>query len=144
MNYLNWDMQFMLGLSTAARLATKQCIFSFQKPSQNANGMIHHCSIRVSNELGASHPRIAKFSVFVVSGTSILVSVIFCSIILIFRVTLSKLFTSDSEVIEAVSHLTPLLAISVFLNGIQPILSGNKAIKSAQAQAQTLVYPFYG
>ncbi|XP_014502934.1 protein DETOXIFICATION 41-like [Vigna radiata var. radiata] len=99
MNYLNWDMQFMLGLSTAA-------------------------SIRVSNELGASHPRIAKFSVFVVSGTSILVSVIFCSIILIFRVTLSKLFTSDSEVIEAVSHLTPLLAISVFLNGIQPILSG--------------------
>ncbi|KAG2390941.1 Protein DETOXIFICATION 41 [Vigna angularis] len=99
MNYLNWDMQFMLGLSTAA-------------------------SIRVSNELGASHPRIAKFSVFVVSGTSILVSVIFCSIILIFRVTLSKLFTSDTEVIEAVSHLTPLLAISVFLNGIQPILSG--------------------
>ncbi|ESW13448.1 hypothetical protein PHAVU_008G197000 [Phaseolus vulgaris] len=99
MNYLNWDMQFMLGLSTAA-------------------------SIRVSNELGASHPRIAKFSVFVVSGTSILISVIFCSIILIFRVVLSKLFTSDSEVIEAVSHLTPLLAISVFLNGIQPILSG--------------------
>ncbi|XP_047180810.1 protein DETOXIFICATION 41-like isoform X1 [Vigna umbellata] len=125
MNYLNWDMQFMLGLSTAARLATKQCVFPFQKPSQKlANEMIHHCSIRVSNELGASHPRIAKFSVFVVSGTSILVSVIFCSIILIFRVTLSKLFTSDTEVIEAVSHLTPLLAISVFLNGIQPILSG--------------------
>ncbi|KAK7372781.1 hypothetical protein VNO80_06169 [Phaseolus coccineus] len=99
MNYLNWDMQFMLGLSTAA-------------------------SIRVSNELGASHPRVAKFSVFVVSGTSILISVIFCSIILVFRVVLSKLFTSDSEVIEAVSHLTPLLAISVFLNGIQPILSG--------------------
>ncbi|CAJ1971293.1 unnamed protein product [Sphenostylis stenocarpa] len=99
MNYLNWDMQFMLGLSTAA-------------------------SIRVSNELGASHPRVAKFSVFVVNGTSILISVIFCSIILIFRVALSKLFTTDSEVIEAVSHLTPLLAISVFLNGIQPILSG--------------------
>ncbi|CAL5335425.1 unnamed protein product [Camellia sinensis] len=40
------------------------------------------------------------------------------------RIELSKLFTSDSEVIEAVSNLTPLLAISVFLNGIQPILSG--------------------
>ncbi|XP_027343588.1 protein DETOXIFICATION 41-like [Abrus precatorius] len=99
MNYLNWDMQFMLGLSAAA-------------------------SVRVSNELGAAHPRVAKFSVFVVNGTSILISIVFCAIILIFRVALSKLFTSDTEVIEGVSSLTPLLAISVFLNGIQPILSG--------------------
>ncbi|KAJ1394775.1 Multi antimicrobial extrusion protein [Sesbania bispinosa] len=99
MNYLNWDMQFMLGLSAAA-------------------------SVRVSNELGAAHPRIAKFSVFVVNGTSILISIVFCAIILICRVGLSKLFTSDTEVIEDVSSLTPLLAISVFLNGIQPILSG--------------------
>ncbi|XP_022751950.1 protein DETOXIFICATION 41-like [Durio zibethinus] len=99
MNYLNWDMQFMLGLSAAA-------------------------SVRVSNELGAGHPRVAKFSVFVVNGTSILISTVFSAIVLIFRVGLSKAFTSDSEVIEAVSDLTPLLAISVFLNGIQPILSG--------------------
>ncbi|XP_024027825.1 LOW QUALITY PROTEIN: protein DETOXIFICATION 41 [Morus notabilis] len=99
MNYLNWDMQFMLGLSTAA-------------------------SVRVSNELGAGHPRVAKFSVFVVNGTSILISIVFSAIVLIFKVGLSMLFTSDSEVIEAVSELTPLLAISVFLNGVQPILSG--------------------
>ncbi|KAK8607141.1 hypothetical protein V6N13_052886 [Hibiscus sabdariffa] len=99
MNYLNWDMQFMLGLSTAA-------------------------SVRVSNELGAGHPTVAKFSVFVVNGTSILISTVFTVIVLVFRVALSKAFTSDSEVIEAVSDLTPLLAVSVFLNGIQPILSG--------------------
>ncbi|MED6179774.1 Protein DETOXIFICATION 41 [Stylosanthes scabra] len=99
MNYLNWDMQFMLGLSAAA-------------------------SVRVSNELGAAHPRVAKFSVLVVNGTSVAISIVFCAIVLIFRVGLSKLFTTDSEVIEDVSHLTPLLAISVFLNGIQPILSG--------------------
>lgn len=99
MNYLNWDMQFMLGLSAAA-------------------------SVRVSNELGAGHPMVAKFSVLVVSGTSILISVVFSAVVLIFKVGLSKLFTSDTEVIEAVSDLTPLLAISVFLNGIQPILSG--------------------
>ncbi|XP_054796061.1 protein DETOXIFICATION 41-like [Prosopis cineraria] len=99
MNYLNWDMQFMLGLSAAA-------------------------SIRVSNELGANHPRVAKFAVFVVTGTSILISIVFCAIVLIFRVGLSKLFTTDEEVIEEVSNLCSLLAISVFLNGIQPILSG--------------------
>nr|QBM10920.1 multidrug and toxic compound extrusion protein [Fagopyrum tataricum] len=99
MNYLNWDMQFMLGLSAAA-------------------------SVRVSNELGAGHPMVAKFSVLVVSGTSILISIVFSAIVLIFKTGLSKLFTSDSEVIAAVANLTPLLAISVFLNGIQPILSG--------------------
>ncbi|KAH0709965.1 hypothetical protein KY284_011392 [Solanum tuberosum] len=99
MNYWNWDMQFMLGLAAAA-------------------------SVRVSNELGAGHPRVAKMSVIVVSMTSIMFSTIICIIELIFKVGLSKLFTSDSEVIEAVSHLTPLLAISVWLNGIQPILSG--------------------
>ncbi|KAL6499679.1 Protein DETOXIFICATION 41 [Orobanche gracilis] len=99
MNYLNWDMEFMLGLSQAA-------------------------GVRVSNELGAAHPRVAKFSVFVVSGTSILISIAFSAIVMIFRVAMSKLFTSDSEVIDAVTDLTPLLAISVLLNGIQPILSG--------------------
>ncbi|BBG99804.1 hypothetical protein Prudu_009612 [Prunus dulcis] len=99
MNYLNWDLQFMLGLSAGA-------------------------SVRVSNELGAGNAKVAKFSVFVVNGTSILISIVFSAIVLIFKVGLSKLFTSDSVVIAAVSDLTPLLAISVFLNGIQPILSG--------------------
>lgn len=78
----------------------------------------------MSNELGAGNPRVAKFAVFVVNGTSILISIVFCAVVLIFRIGLSKLFTSNEEVIEAVSSLTPLLAISVFLNGIQPILSG--------------------
>ncbi|XP_074273377.1 protein DETOXIFICATION 41 [Silene latifolia] len=99
MNYWNWDMQFMLGLAAAA-------------------------SVRVSNELGAAHPTVARFSVMVVSGTSILISIVLSAVILIFKVGLSKAFTSDSDVLEAVSNLFPLLAISVLLNGIQPILSG--------------------
>uniref|UniRef100_A0A7N0TYL7 Multidrug and toxic compound extrusion protein n=1 Tax=Kalanchoe fedtschenkoi TaxID=63787 RepID=A0A7N0TYL7_KALFE len=99
MNYLNWDMQFMLGLAAAA-------------------------SVRVSNELGGGHPQVAKLSVFVVSGTSLLISISFSAIVLILKTGLSNLFTSDSEVIHAASNLTPLLAISVFLNGLQPILSG--------------------
>jgi multidrug resistance protein, MATE family len=80
--------------------------------------------VRVSNELGAAHPRVAKYSVFVVNANSLLISIFLSAMILIFRVGLSDLFTSDSEVIEAVSDLTPLLAVSVLLNGIQSILSG--------------------
>ncbi|PIA41658.1 hypothetical protein AQUCO_02200234v1 [Aquilegia coerulea] len=99
LNYLNLDINFMLGLSTGA-------------------------SIRVGNELGAAHPRVAKFSVKVVCTTSILISLVFSAFVLIFRTSLSEAYTSIEAVIEAVSELTPLLAISVFLNGIQPILSG--------------------
>ena len=76
---------------------------------------------------------VAKFSVVVVTTTSILISIVFAAIVLIFRVGLSELFTSDSEVIQAVSNLTPLLAISVFTNVIQPILSGKKLYKAKQA-----------
>lgn len=94
------------------------------------NGILaYFCSVRVSNELGAGNPKVAKFSVFVVTSTSILISVVFTVIIVIFQVGLSKLFTSDPEVIEAVIELIPLLAISVFLNGIQPILSGTFMIE---------------
>lgn len=67
---------------------------------------------------------VARFSMMVVVMISILISICFSAIVVIFQVGLSKLFTSDAEVIAAVSNLTPLLAISVFLNGIQPILSG--------------------
>ncbi|KAF8085201.1 hypothetical protein N665_0676s0014 [Sinapis alba] len=99
MYYWNWDMQFMLGLSAAI-------------------------SVRVSNELGAGNPRVAKLSVVVVNITTVLISLLLCVVVLVFRVGLSKAFTSDAEIIVAVSDLFPLLAVSIFLNGVQPILSG--------------------
>ncbi|XP_042478263.1 protein DETOXIFICATION 41-like [Macadamia integrifolia] len=99
MNYLNWDMMFMLGLSTGA-------------------------SVRVGNELGAGKPKVARFSVIVVNVTSSLISIILSAFVMICHTALSEAFSSDDAVITAVSDLTPLLAISVLLNGIQPILSG--------------------
>ncbi|KAJ0963212.1 hypothetical protein J5N97_028334 [Dioscorea zingiberensis] len=98
-NYWNWDFMIMLGMSNAA-------------------------SVRVSNELGASHPRVAKFSVIVVVTTCVIISLIISILVLILRVPLSKLYTTSEDVIEAVSNLTPLLSIGIFFNGIQPILSG--------------------
>lgn len=98
-NYWNWDFMIMLGLSNAA-------------------------SVRIGNELGAAHPRVAKFAVIVVVTTCVILSLIISALVLILRTPLSTLYTSSSVVIEAVKNLTPLLAISIFLNGIQPILSG--------------------
>ncbi|KAJ8513077.1 hypothetical protein OPV22_003511 [Ensete ventricosum] len=98
-NYWNWDFMIMLGLSNAA-------------------------SVRIGNELGAAHPRVAKFAVIVVVTTSLIISLFVSVLVMLLRTPLSKLYTNSTDVIKAVINLTPLLAISIFLNGVQPILSG--------------------
>lgn len=82
------------------------------------------CSIRVGNELGARRPKTARFSVIVVVVTCFIISVILAIGILILKKELAMAFTSTTVVIRAVYALIPLLAISVLLNGTQPILSG--------------------
>ncbi|XP_027170643.1 protein DETOXIFICATION 40-like [Coffea eugenioides] len=81
-------------------------------------------SVRVSNELGAGHPKSAAFSVAVVNVASFIISVIAAVIILALRRVMSYAFTEGEVVADAVSDLSPLLAFTVVLNGIQPVLSG--------------------
>lgn len=99
-NYVNWSCNF-------------------------SSGMLVASSVRVSNELGAGNPRVAKFSIAVCNGIGILISFIFSVIILTFRVGLIKLYTTDSEVFEVTYSLFPLVAISFLINGNHFILFGN-------------------
>lgn len=81
-------------------------------------------SVRVSNELGAGHPKSAAFSVLIVTISSFAIALILAIIVLVFRHTISYIFTGGTTIAEAVSDLTPFLAISIVLNGVQPVLSG--------------------
>ncbi|KAM0952254.1 putative multi antimicrobial extrusion protein [Dioscorea sansibarensis] len=81
-------------------------------------------SVRVSNELGAGHPNSAAFSVVVVTAMSFVISVVLAIVILCLRDVISYAFTEGETVAHAVSDLCPLLAITLILNGIQPVLSG--------------------
>jgi MATE family multidrug resistance protein len=74
--------------------------------------------------LGARRPKTARFSVIVVVVTCFIISVILAIGILVLKKELAMAFTSSTVVIRAVYALIPLLAISVLLNGTQPILSG--------------------
>lgn len=82
------------------------------------------CSVRVSNELGAGNPKSAAFSVVVVTVLSFFLSVVISLVILLCRDYISYIFTDGEDVAAAVSKLTPLLALTLILNGIQPVLSG--------------------
>lgn len=82
-------------------------------------------SVRVSNELGAGHPKTAAFSVVIVNMVSFLINVIAAIVVLLLRDSISYAFTDGEHVAIAVSELCPLLATGLILNGIQPVLSGN-------------------
>ncbi|XP_050899716.1 protein DETOXIFICATION 40, partial [Lathyrus oleraceus] len=81
-------------------------------------------SSRVSNELGAGNPKSASFSVLVVTVISFIISIIITLLVIALRDVISYIFTDGEEVSTAVSDLCPLLALSIVLNGVQPVLSG--------------------
>lgn len=82
-------------------------------------------SVRVSNELGAGNPKSAAFSIFVVNFVSFILALAVAAIVLWQRHRISYIFTSGDTVANAVSELCPFLSVTLILNGIQPILSGN-------------------
>ncbi|KAG6438131.1 hypothetical protein SASPL_103067 [Salvia splendens] len=81
-------------------------------------------SVRVSNELGAGNARAAKFSVVVVSITTILIGVVCMAIVLATKDFFPYLFTNSDAVAKETTRLSTLLALTVLLNGLQPVLSG--------------------
>ncbi|CAK7340039.1 unnamed protein product [Dovyalis caffra] len=90
-----------------------------------ALGMNAAISVRVSNELGAAHPRTAKFSLVVAIISSFIIGLILAAILLIFRDTYPSLFSNSSQVQELVKELTPLLAFCIVIDNVQPVLSGD-------------------
>ncbi|XP_058194079.1 protein DETOXIFICATION 29-like [Rhododendron vialii] len=81
-------------------------------------------SVRVSNELGASHPRKAKFSAAVVVITSFLIGLFLGLILIVTAKQYPSWFSTDDEVIEIVYKLTPLLVICIVVLNVQLPLTG--------------------
>lgn len=87
-------------------------------------------SVRVSNELGAGNARAAKFSVLVVSTATVLIGVVLMAVVLATRDVFPYLFTNSEAVAKETTRLSVLLALTVLLNGLQPVLSGNTSCNS--------------
>lgn len=81
-------------------------------------------SVRVGNELGAGHPKSAAFSVVIVNLVSFIIAVLEAVIVMALRHVISYVFTEGETVANAVSELCPYLAVTLILNGVQPVLSG--------------------
>ncbi|CAA0833715.1 MATE efflux family protein [Striga hermonthica] len=81
-------------------------------------------SVRVANELGASRPRTAKFSVVVMVISAFLISLLVSILLLTFQDEYPSFFTDSDAVKRVVNELNPLLAFCIVVNSIQPALSG--------------------
>lgn len=82
----------------------------------------------MSNELGSGSAKAAKFSVKVIVSISFSIGFVLFLLFLFLRERLAYIFTNDEEVATMVSNLSPLLAFSILLNSVQPVLSGTIAI----------------
>ncbi|XP_044478405.1 protein DETOXIFICATION 27-like [Mangifera indica] len=80
--------------------------------------------VRVANELGAGNGKAAKFATIVAVVESTIIGLILCVLIMILREKVALIFTSSEDVLEAVKTLSYLLAVTILLNSVQPVLSG--------------------
>ena len=82
------------------------------------------CSTRVSNELGAGRPQAAKIAlvaVLVLSATEVVLASITLFVV---RNVWGYTFTYEKEVATYVAEITPVLCISIIMDGTQAVLSG--------------------
>ncbi|KAG2635558.1 hypothetical protein PVAP13_2NG364800 [Panicum virgatum] len=87
-------------------------------------GFLAGTGVRVANELGASNGKGARFATIVSTTTSFIISLFISFLALILHDKLAIMFTTSEAVIQAVDSLSVLLALTILLNGIQPVLSG--------------------
>ncbi|KAL0453325.1 UNVERIFIED_CONTAM: protein DETOXIFICATION 21 [Sesamum latifolium] len=87
-------------------------------------GFMGAASVRVANELGKGDSKAAKFSIVNIVLTSFSIGFLLFVFFMFFRERLAYIFTKDHNVAAAVAHLSPLLAFSILLNSVQPVLSG--------------------
>ncbi|KAL3640744.1 Protein DETOXIFICATION 16 [Castilleja foliolosa] len=81
-------------------------------------------STRVSNELGAGHPRSARLAVRVVLFIAISEGILVGLVLLLIRNIWGYAYTNEIEVVTYVATMMPILATSNFIDGLQCVLSG--------------------
>ncbi|XP_028786860.1 protein DETOXIFICATION 16-like isoform X2 [Neltuma alba] len=87
-------------------------------------GLSGAVSTRVSNELGAGHPRTARLAVRVVLVMAIIEGILVGTMLILVRNIWGNAYSNEVEVVKYVATMMPILAISNFVDGLQCVLSG--------------------
>ncbi|XP_008229282.1 PREDICTED: protein DETOXIFICATION 12 [Prunus mume] len=81
-------------------------------------------SNRISNELGAHNPHVARVVVWAAMVLAVTEAVIVSTILLCCCSVWGYVYSNDMEVVNYVKRLAPLLSLSLFADSLQAVLSG--------------------
>ncbi|KAL9330318.1 hypothetical protein ACSQ67_005321 [Phaseolus vulgaris] len=87
-------------------------------------GLSGAVSTRVSNELGAGHPRAARLAVYFVFVMAIIEGTLIGAVMILMRNIWGYAYSNEVEVVQYVAIMLPILALSIFLDALQCVLSG--------------------
>lgn len=87
-------------------------------------GLSGAVSTRVSNELGAGHPKTARLAVCVVLFMAITEGILVGLVLIFIRNGWGYAYSNEIEVVKYVARMMPLLATSNLIDGLQCVLSG--------------------
>ncbi|KAL2342373.1 hypothetical protein Fmac_003658 [Flemingia macrophylla] len=126
----NWSFEMMVllsGLLPNPKLETS--VLSICLNTGTAAWMIPYglgaaASTRVSNELGAGRPWIARLAVCVVSVMAIFEGVVIGTVMILIRNIWGHAYSDEQQVVKYVSIMMPLLALSSFVDSLLGVLSG--------------------
>nr|CAB3483280.1 unnamed protein product [Digitaria exilis] len=119
-------------MAAATAAAAAAAVSVEVSPMARNKAFCKNVSVRVANELGAGSGKGARFAIVVSITTSVLIGIIFWCVILYFNDQFALLFTSSKVVLGAVHKLSVLLAFTVLLNSVQPVLSGKSPTLNSQ------------
>ncbi|KAG2281527.1 hypothetical protein Bca52824_052747 [Brassica carinata] len=83
-----------------------------------------HSSTRVANELGAGKPKRARIAVYTVMVMAGVESLMVSAIVFAARNEYGYLFSSETEVVDYVRTMAPLVSLSVIFDALHAVLSG--------------------
>ncbi|KAH0687492.1 hypothetical protein KY284_018045 [Solanum tuberosum] len=87
-------------------------------------GLSGAVSTRVSNELGAAHPQLARLALYVVLAVAVIEGLVLGLVLILIRKVWGYAYSNETEVVKYIAIMMPLLATSNFLDGLQCVLSG--------------------
>ncbi|KAJ0042971.1 hypothetical protein Pint_18695 [Pistacia integerrima] len=81
-------------------------------------------STRVSNELGAGNPLVARMAVWAALFLASIEAVTVSTVLFSCRYVLGYAYSSDKQVVKYIAVMTPLICLSVITDSFQAVLSG--------------------
>ncbi|EEF30163.1 protein DETOXIFICATION 12 [Ricinus communis] len=125
-----WSYEFVIllsGLLPNPQLETSVlsvCLTTIATLYAIPYGLSAAVSTRVSNELGAGNPRVAKNAVYSVMFITVAELILVSGTLFTTRHVFGYTFSNEKEVVDSVSTMAPLVCLSVIVDGLQGVLSG--------------------